>query len=97
MNRMSDLKTTPKAVCDRVIVRPDPETTTMGAFELPPALEDAPRSGTVVATGSDVKGPKTGDKVMHSQSAGVSINHDGERLLVLYEREVLAFFDQKQI
>ena len=86
---------------DRILVRPDEgEETTVSGIVIPDTAKEKPQEGTVLAVGpgkrSDSTGEliqvdvKEGDRVMYSKYGGTEIKVDGEELLILSARDVLA-------
>src|ERR1700734_1524566 len=86
---------------DRIVVRPsEAEETTASGLVIPDTAKEKPQQGEVLAVGPgrraentgelvppDVKG---GDKVVYSKYGGTEITIDGEELLILTSRDVLA-------
>ena len=94
---MADVKLTPLG--DKVIVKPAPEEVkTKSGIVLPDSAKEEPQEGTVVAVGSGKleDGKKVplelavGDKVIYSKYGGTEIKVDGEELIILSERDILA-------
>ena len=94
---MADVKLTPLG--DKVIVKPAPEEVkTKSGIVLPDSAKEKPQEGTVVAVGSGKleDGKKVplelavGDKVIYSKYGGTEIKVDGEELIILSERDILA-------
>lgn len=84
---------------DRVVIKPAPEETkTKSGIVLPDTAKEKPSEGTVVAVGSgrmeDGKKValevKVGDKVIYSKYGGTEIKVEGEELIILQERDILA-------
>ena len=86
---------------DRIVVRPsDAEETTASGLVIPDTAKEKPQQGEVLAVGpgrrSDNTGElipmdvKVGDKVVYSKSGGTEITIEGEDLLILTSRDVLA-------
>lgn len=89
-----------RPIRDRVVVRASTVTEqTAGGIWIPPTAREAPREGTVVAVGSDVPkqlgahAPKSGDRVLLRPLEGDLVRLDGEELLVLEARHVLAVIE----
>lgn len=85
---------------DRIVVRPGPpEETTASGLVIPDTAKEKPQQGEVVAVGP---GRRTdagelvpldideGDTVVYSRFGGTEITVDGEELLILGARDVLA-------
>src|SRR5688572_22251492 len=86
---------------DRILVKPEEgEETTVSGIVIPDTAKEKPQEGTVLAVGpgkrSDTSGElipvdvKEGDRVMYSKYGGTEIKVDGEELLILSARDVLA-------
>jgi chaperonin GroES len=86
---------------DRIVVRPgDAEETTVSGLVIPDTAKEKPQQGEVVAVGpgrrSEHSGElipvdvSVGDVVLYSKYGGTEVNVDGEDLLVLSSRDVLA-------
>ena len=85
---------------DRVVVRRmKEETTSAGGIVLPGSAAEKPNQGEVVAVGNgqitdsgEVRAldVKVGDTVMFGQYAGTEIKVDGEELLIMQERDIVA-------
>jgi chaperonin GroES len=96
-------KTNIKPLEDRILVRADEgEETTVSGIVIPDTAKEKPQQGTVLAVGpgkrSDTSGElipvdvKEGDKVIYSKYGGTEITLEGEDLLILSARDVLAVF-----
>ena len=94
-------KTNIRPLEDRILVRPEEgEETTVSGIVIPDTAKEKPQEGTVLAVGpgkrSDSTGEliqvdvKEGDRVMYSKYGGTEIKVDGEELLILSARDVLA-------
>jgi len=86
---------------DRIVVRPnDAEETTASGLVIPDSAKEKPQQGAVLAVGpgrrSDTTGDlipvdvSEGDTVVYSKYGGTEITIDGEDLLILNARDVLA-------
>ena len=85
---------------DRVVVRPTPgEETTKSGIVIPDTAKEKPREGVVVAVGpgrvlDDGKREhmdlKTGDKVLYAKYAGSEFKIDGEDLMIISHKDILA-------
>ena len=86
---------------DRIVVRPgDAEATTASGLVIPDTAKEKPQQGEVLAVGpgrrSDTTGEiiptdvKAGDTVVYSKYGGTEITVEGEDLLILNARDVLA-------
>ncbi len=86
---------------DRLVVRPgESEETTASGLVIPDTAKEKPQQGEVLAVGpgrrSDYTGEivpvdvKVGDTVVYSKYGGTEITVEGEDLLILNARDVLA-------
>jgi chaperonin GroES len=86
---------------DRIVVRPgESEETTASGLVIPDTAKEKPQQGEVLAAGpgrrSENSGElipidvKVGDTVVYSKYGGTEITIDGEDLLILSGRDVLA-------
>ena len=90
---------------DRIVVKPnDAEETTASGLVIPDTAKEKPQQGEVLAVGpgkrADSTGEliptdiKVGDVVLYSKYGGTEIAVDGEDLLVLNGRDVLAVVEK---
>jgi chaperonin GroES len=90
-----------KPLDDRIVVRPnEAEQTTVSGLVIPDTAKEKPQKGEVLAVGpgrrSEQSGDiipldvKVGDSVVYSKYGGTEITVDGEDLLILSSRDVLA-------
>ena len=90
-----------KPLDDRIVVRPnEAEQTTVSGLVIPDTAKEKPQQGEVLAVGpgrrSEQSGEvipldvKVGDTVVYSKYGGTEISVDGEDLLILSSRDVLA-------
>jgi chaperonin GroES len=86
---------------DRIVVRPnEAEETTASGLVIPDTAKEKPQQGEVLAVGpgrwSDDKGAhtpldvKVGDTVLYSKYGGTEVTVEGQDLLILTSRDVLA-------
>jgi len=86
---------------DRIVVRPDvAEATTASGLVIPDTAKEKPQQGEVLAVGPGRRAENSGelipldvavgDKVVYSKYGGTEITIDGEDLLILTSRDVLA-------
>src|SRR5476649_2436776 len=86
---------------DRIVVRSnEPEETTVSGLVIPDTAKEKPQQGEVLAVGPGRRTENTGelipldvavgDKVVYSKYGGTEITIDGEELLILTGRDVLA-------
>ena len=91
---------------DRIVVRPgESEERTASGLVIPDTAKEKPQQGEVLAVGpgrrSDNTGEiiptddKVGDTVVYSKYGGTEITVDGEDLLILNGRDVLAIVAKK--
>lgn len=90
-----------KPLDDRIVVKPnDAEERTASGLVIPDTAQEKPQQGTVLAVGpgrwSDDIGKhspldiKVGDTVLYSKYGGTEVTHEGDDLLILTSRDVLA-------
>ena len=86
---------------DRIVVRPgDAEETTASGLVIPDTAKEKPQQGDVLAVGPGRRSDDTGelipmdvgvgDTVVYSKYGGTEITVEGEDLLILNARDVLA-------
>jgi chaperonin GroES len=86
---------------DRIVIRPlEAEEVTASGLVIPDTAKEKPQEGEVLAVGPgrfDEDGDKripldvvVGDRVLYSKYAGTEVKIDGEELLVVSARDVLA-------
>ena len=86
---------------DRIVVRPsDSESTTASGLVIPDTAKEKPQQGDVLAVGPGRRSEQTGDlvpmdvaegdTVVYSKYGGTEITGEGEDLLILNARDVLA-------
>ena len=82
-----------KALGDTVFVRPfDPEKVRESGLVIPDTASERPTTGEVVSIGE--RSPVgVGSCVMFSRHAGQEVEVDGERLILLKARDLLAVLD----
>ncbi len=94
-------KTSIEPLEDRVVIRPlDEEQVTSSGLVIPDTAKEKPQEGEVIAVGPgrwDEDGEKripvdvkAGDRVLYSKYAGTEVKIDGEELLVVPARDILA-------
>jgi chaperonin GroES len=90
---------------DRIVVRPaEAEETTVSGLVIPDTAKEKPQQGEVLAVGPGRRTEQTGelvplevavgDTVVYSKYGGTEITVDGEDLLILHARDVLAKVDE---
>jgi len=86
---------------DRIVVRPaEAEETTISGLVIPDTAKEKPQQGEILAVGPGRRAENTGelivmdlaegDTVVYSKYGGTEITVDGEDLLILSSRDVLA-------
>ena len=84
-----------------VIKRTEAEETTAGGIVLPDTAQDKPAEGKVLSVGpgalnsdGNLIAPQVseGDRVLFSSYAGTEIEVDGQEVLIMTERDILAIF-----
>ena len=86
---------------DRIVVRSsEAESTTASGLVIPDTAQEKPQQGEVIAVGPGRRSDSTGevipvdvavgDTVVYSKYGGTEISNDGEDLLILNARDVLA-------
>jgi chaperonin GroES len=91
---------------DRIVVRAgEPEETTVSGLVIPDTAKEKPQQGEVLAVGPGRRSEQTGeilpidvavgDTVVYSKYGGTEISVDGEDLLILSSRDVLAKIAKK--
>jgi chaperonin GroES len=94
-----------KPLDDRIVVRPDEaETQTASGLVIPDTAKEKPQQGEVLAVGPGKRAESTGeliptdikvgDTVLYSKYGGTEVTVDGEDLLVLNGRDVLAVVEK---
>ena len=91
---------------DRIVVKPnEAEETTVSGLVIPDTAKEKPQQGEVLAAGPGRRSEQTGeiiplgvsvgDTVVYSKYGGTEITIDGEDLLILNGRDVLAVVSAK--
>ena len=85
---------------DRIVVRPGDAEETTASGGIPDTAQEKPQQGEVLAVGPGKRSEQTGelipvdvnagDTVVYSKYGGTEITSDGEDLLILSARDVLA-------
>ena len=93
-------KTSIQPLEDRVVIRPlDAEQVTSSGLVIPDTTKEKPQEGEILAVGPgrlDDNGKRVpmevaeGDRVLYSKYAGTEVKIDGEELLVVPSRDILA-------
>jgi chaperonin GroES len=94
-----------KPLDDRIVVKPnEAEERTASGLVIPDTAKEKPQQGTVLAVGpgrwSDDEGKHfplaitAGDTVLYSKYGGTEVTVDGDDLLILNSRDVLAIVEK---
>jgi chaperonin GroES len=85
---------------DRVVIRPTPrEEMTKSGIVLPDTAKEKPQEGTIVAAGPgriledgkrESMDVKQGDKVLYAKYAGTEFKIEGDELLIVSQKDILA-------
>ena len=96
-------KTTLRPLGDRVVIEPTPrEEMTKSGIVLPDTAKEKPQEGTIIAVGPgafDNDGKrmpidvKKGDKVLYAKYAGTEFKVEGEDLLIVSQKDILAIVE----
>ena len=88
---------------DRVVIEPTPrEEMTKSGIVLPDTAKEKPQEGTIVAVGPgktlddgkrETMDVKAGDKVLYAKYAGTEFKIDGEELLIVSQKDILAIVE----
>ena len=88
---------------DRVVVRPTPrEEMTKSGIVLPDTAKEKPQEGRIIAVGPgrilddgkrEAMDVKQGQKVLYAKYAGTEFKIDGEELLIVSQKDVLAIVE----
>ena len=92
-----------KPLGDRLVVKPTPrEEMTKSGIVLPDTVKEKPQEGTVVSAGPgrlledgerETMEIKKGDKVLYAKYAGTEFKIEGEELLIVSQKDILAIVD----
>jgi chaperonin GroES len=88
---------------DRVVIEPTPrEDMTKSGIVLPDTAKEKPQEGKVIAVGPgkiledgkrEAIDVKNGDKVLYAKYAGTEFKLDGEDLLIVSQKDILAIVE----
>ena len=79
-----------KPLGDRVVVKPSAQQEkTESGIILPETVQEKPQEGKVLAVG-DCETIKKDDLVLYPKYIGTEVNHEGQDVLIMSEKEVLA-------
>ncbi len=89
-----------KPLGDRVVIKPTPrEEMTKSGIVLPDTAKEKPQEGTIIAAGPgrltdegkrEPMDVKQGDKVLYAKYAGTEFKVDGDELLIVSQKDILA-------
>jgi chaperonin GroES len=80
-----------KPLGDRVVAAKEkPESKTASGLYLPDNAKEKPVEAKVLAVGPDVKGVKTGDKIVYKDYSTTELKIDGNEYLIVKEEDILA-------
>lgn len=92
-----------KPLGDRILVQVDEEKEqTVGGIVLANNAKEKPQVGEVIAVGAGERTPEgktielsiqKGDKVLFDKYAGSEVKYDGQKYLVMHEKDVMAIVD----
>ena len=92
-----------KPLGDRVVIQPSPrEDVTKSGILLPDTAKEKPQEGTILAAGPgkiledgkrEAMDVKEGDRVLYSKYAGTEFKVDGEELLIVSQKDILAIVE----
>jgi chaperonin GroES len=96
-------KTKLRPLGDRVVIEPTPrEEMTKSGIVLPDTAKEKPQEGTILAVGPgafDNDGKrvpidvKAGDKVLYAKYAGTEFKVEGDELLIVSQKDILAIVE----
>ena len=91
---------------DRVVIQPTPrEEMTKSGIVLPDTAKEKPQEGKILAAGpgritdDGTREPmdvKEGDKVLYAKYAGTEFKADGEELLIVSQKDILAIVEEAE-
>ena len=92
-----------KPLEDRIVVKPlDAEQTTASGLVIPDTAKEKPQEGTILAAGPgrvledgkrEKMDVKEGDKVLYAKYAGTEFKVDGDELLIVSQKDILAIVE----
>lgn len=81
-------------LADRVLVLPAPAEEKVGGIIIPDTAKEKPLNGTIVAVGEGTKDEKMilkeGDNVLYGKYAGIELEYEGKKYLMMRQSDVLA-------
>ncbi len=91
---------------DRVVIQPTPrEEMTKSGIVLPDTAKEKPQEGRILSAGPGRIGDdgtrepmdvKEGDKVLYAKYAGTEFKVDGEDLLIVSQKDILAIVEESE-
>jgi chaperonin GroES len=100
----TNTKSNIKPLEDRILVRPEEgEETTASGIVIPDTAKEKPQEGKILAAGPGRIGDdgkrepmdvKEGDKVLYAKYAGTEFKVDGEELLIVSQKDILAIVEE---
>ena len=88
---------------DRVVIKPtEREEVTKSGIVLPDTAKEKPQEGTIIAAGPgkilddgkrESMDVKTGDKVLYAKYAGTEFKIEGDELLIVSQKDILAIVE----
>jgi chaperonin GroES len=88
---------------DRVVIKPSArEEMTKSGIVLPDTAKEKPQEGTIIAAGPgkilddgkrETMDVKAGDKVLYAKYAGTEFKIDGDELLIVSQKDILAIVE----
>ena len=95
--------TTLRPLGDRVVIKPtEREEVTKSGIVLPDTAKEKPQEGTIVAAGPgkvledgkrEPMDVKKGDKVLYAKYAGTEFKIEGDELLIVSQKDILAIVE----
>lgn len=87
-----------KPLADRVLIQPTAaEEVTASGIIIPDSAKEKPLRGKVIAVGNGTKDEemvlKEGDEVLYGKYSGTELTIDGDKLLIMAQKEVLAVIE----
>ena len=80
-----------KPLGKRVVIKvAETEETTASGFVLPSSAKSKEQFGEIIAVGSEVELVKVGDTVFFKNYSGTEVEHEGESVLIIEEKDLLA-------
>ncbi|MGH2468109.1 MAG: co-chaperone GroES [Candidatus Limnocylindrales bacterium] len=98
-------KTKLRPLGDRCVIKPTPrEEMTKSGIVLPDTAKEKPQEGTILATGPgrilddgkrEAMDVKVGQKVLYAKYAGTEFKVEGEELLIVSQKDILAIVNSE--